>query len=228
MIEKDIISTLEKRESLIANEYYFKYIFKKTEKIACAVFYTLADIRKRHADNVVVASLEQRTLRTLSFAGKLLTLHREVASQALERLAQKLVLIESELRVLNASGHLSASHLSVFVAEIDTAVRSVRAMNVDARDEVASVPRTSSASLARPKRVSAPNAPTGAGSTAKVGRREQILAVLRSQPGASIKDITDTVTDCSEKTIQRELNSMIQSGTVLREGEKRWSKYSAV
>ena len=40
-----------------------------------------------------------------------------------------------------------------------------------------------------------------------------------------IKDIMKLMKDCSEKTIQRELNSMVTENIIKREGTRRWSKY---
>jgi predicted HTH transcriptional regulator len=57
-------------------------------------------------------------------------------------------------------------------------------------------------------------------------RAERIKTVLEAKPQATIKDISEIITDVSEKTIQRELNSLIEKGQVIREGERRWSKYS--
>jgi predicted HTH transcriptional regulator len=57
-------------------------------------------------------------------------------------------------------------------------------------------------------------------------RAERIKTVLEAKPQATIKDVAEVITDVSEKTIQRELNSLIEKGQVIREGERRWSKYS--
>ena len=59
-------------------------------------------------------------------------------------------------------------------------------------------------------------------------RTAQILSVVREHKGVSIKDIAAVVKDCSEKTIQRELNVLIGEGLVRRVGERRWSQYEAV
>jgi predicted HTH transcriptional regulator len=59
-------------------------------------------------------------------------------------------------------------------------------------------------------------------------RAERIKTVLEAKPQATVKDVAEIITDVSEKTIQRELNSLIEKGQVLREGERRWSKYSVV
>jgi DNA-binding HxlR family transcriptional regulator len=46
-----------------------------------------------------------------------------------------------------------------------------------------------------------------------------------SHTPVGIRDIADKVLGCSEKTLQRELNTLVDSGLVNRIGEKRWSKY---
>ncbi|MHB8660828.1 MAG: hypothetical protein ACYC75_02755 [Minisyncoccota bacterium] len=57
-------------------------------------------------------------------------------------------------------------------------------------------------------------------------RREAVLSVIRTKGKASIKDISTLIRGVSEKTIQRELFSLIAAGAVLKQGERRWSTYS--
>jgi len=57
-------------------------------------------------------------------------------------------------------------------------------------------------------------------------RRETILSVIKNKHKASIKDISTHIRGVSEKTIQRELASLIEIGMVLKDGERRWSTYS--
>lgn len=59
-------------------------------------------------------------------------------------------------------------------------------------------------------------------------RQNIILNFVQSHKGVSIKDITAVVTNCSEKTIQRELTDLIQRGLIRRVGERRWSLYEPV
>ena len=58
----------------------------------------------------------------------------------------------------------------------------------------------------------------------KLGRREEVLKVLSKTP-VSIKDVSEKVLGCSEKTLQRELNTLVDLNLAVRIGEKRWSKY---
>lgn len=60
----------------------------------------------------------------------------------------------------------------------------------------------------------------------KEGRKDSIIAILKKDSNLTIKDFTKVIKDCSEKTIQRELISLVKSGIVKRVGERRWSTYS--
>lgn len=61
-------------------------------------------------------------------------------------------------------------------------------------------------------------------------RVSKILAIIKDNAsggaGVSIKDISRDFATCSEKTIQRELNSLISLGQIKKIGAKRWSRYS--
>ncbi|MFZ1987843.1 MAG: hypothetical protein WAV21_02305 [Minisyncoccia bacterium] len=61
---------------------------------------------------------------------------------------------------------------------------------------------------------------------AKNGRRENILAVLKTKGPSYIKDISTMVRGVSEKTIQRELQALTQEGIIIKEGERRWTTYT--
>ncbi|MEN9852371.1 MAG: hypothetical protein RI996_314 [Candidatus Parcubacteria bacterium] len=75
-----------------------------------------------------------------------------------------------------------------------------------------------------PKKV-IPRASTKESRERRSGRQIQVLSVLSTDRGLSIKEITARIKGCSEKTIQRELNELASRNQVKRTGEKRWSKY---
>lgn len=66
-------------------------------------------------------------------------------------------------------------------------------------------------------------------------RREEIIAIIEkkrsvnSNEGATITDIKKeakgTLSSCSEKTLQRELISMVKDNVLYKKGDKRWSQY---
>jgi DNA-binding transcriptional ArsR family regulator len=59
-------------------------------------------------------------------------------------------------------------------------------------------------------------------------RKDRILSIMRDKGQVSIKDISDIIRDVSEKSIQRDLNDLIDSGSVVRIGERRWSTYKII
>lgn len=59
----------------------------------------------------------------------------------------------------------------------------------------------------------------------KQSRKEQILSLFVKGVDVSIKDIALRIKGCSEKTIQRELNTLVYDRVIERIGEKRWSRY---
>ena len=65
----------------------------------------------------------------------------------------------------------------------------------------------------------------GADSTInKSDRRNSVLNLMSSKP-ISIKDVSIAMSEYSEKTIQRELLSLVRDGLLIKEGERRWSTY---
>lgn len=60
----------------------------------------------------------------------------------------------------------------------------------------------------------------------KSERRDQIVSLIKEKIEVSVTDIASHFPALSNKTIQRELISMVDEGVLKREGDKRWSKYS--
>jgi hypothetical protein len=60
----------------------------------------------------------------------------------------------------------------------------------------------------------------------KTDRKMSIVKVIQIKKEATIKDIVSVVRDCSEKTIQRELMTLVAEGVLKKTGDKRWSRYS--
>lgn len=56
-------------------------------------------------------------------------------------------------------------------------------------------------------------------------RKRTILNLVEAKGKISIKDAASMIPGVSEKTIQRELLTMVKEGLLLKEGERRWSTY---
>lgn len=227
MDTKDIIKATESTQRLVQNEQYYKYIFKKTEKVVSVVFYIahtsktdekgqklfediLATAKEAH--DAVLASLEIRT---------------HIAEEAVRNAAHTLMALESKLKVGEMANVITGPVMSLLSAEIDAILRNINKFlpghSVFESIDEAPIDRERS-ELKRPKL----NEGSGSTAPAKLSRRERIKTVLGAKEGATVKDIGDIISDCSEKTIQRELNSLIEDNLVQRQGERRWSKYFLV
>lgn len=61
----------------------------------------------------------------------------------------------------------------------------------------------------------------------KKNRRQSIIInLLKRKKDIMVKDISEIVHDCSEKTLQRELSDLVTQGILKKEGERRWTRYS--
>lgn len=218
---------------MLEDSEYFKYIFKKTEKIACAIFFILrSDNSISHNDHVVL-DLENAAKVLLDVSlDSLKRTHTTIDERAID-LRHALLLLESRLRVAYSARIIPSESLTVFSHEIDTVHRSLRKYiesNItNPLTEIESEPRArKERQISRVKNTPREYVQTETPSESGQSRRDRILNVLRDKGEATIKDIGMAVTDCSEKTIQRELISLIKDNIVLRTGERRWSKYSII
>ncbi len=63
------------------------------------------------------------------------------------------------------------------------------------------------------------------GTEAPSMRSQRIVDIVTAKGEVSIRDVAAVITDCSEKTIQRELLALVERGVLRKEGERRWSTY---
>jgi hypothetical protein len=237
MNTKDMVINDTSYQKLVNNDDYYRHIFKKTEKIISVVFYILnnTDTDKRsetHIGNIAGKAhfAHENALRSLEV--KLAN-----SKEVLEQFAQALIALDSTLRIASASGVVSQEVLQVVASEIDTVLRSL-GQYIANDASVASMfssqisPSTKRTATGTSPTTSAPNRALTATPSGSVkpsvapDRRTRIQTILEAKGEATIKDISEIVTDCSEKTLQRELNAMIEESIVKRQGERRWSKYS--
>lgn len=57
-------------------------------------------------------------------------------------------------------------------------------------------------------------------------RMDKIIEVIKSKETVSVGDVAKEFPELSEKTIQRMLVKLVDTGTLSKTGEKRWSRYS--
>ncbi len=184
----------------------------KSEKIASAVYF----ITSFFAD--------QEPLKW-----KLREAASEVATFKKGAVRQSLLDITNLLRIAKNTGLISAPNYELMGKEIERYLA-----DVDSSTLLPSLATPIKDNIGRPLQIEETNRAEekpdlkdfSAVSVKKNTRQSIIIGLLKRKREAMIKDITPLIHGCSEKTIQRELLSMVKSGILRKEGEKRWSRYS--
>jgi DNA-binding transcriptional ArsR family regulator len=240
--EKD---SLIKIKRLSQDNNYYNYVFKKTEKIVSVIFYILSETNKDDKTDTHVELIKDKAIKTHELSLKTLSFQHHELHTGLETFQYQLVALESTLKIAQVAKVIPLDIMTLLVDQLDTVMRYINnhylqnegvkvsdLVSTTDQKPASQAPRSSSPSASKPraKRV---NIPEGDISTdaylvysQMTDRGERIKTVLEAKPQATIKDIAEVITDVSEKTIQRELNSLIEKGQVIREGERRWSRYS--
>lgn len=236
-IEKDKFLSLQKMSD---EKDYYNNVFKKTEKIISVTFYILSYIDTEKTNRVLYESVNSKVLALHEQNVSVLEISRHGAREQIEQLRHALVTLESTLRILAAARQLSSEVLFVLTTEIDAVVRTINHHYLEL-DEVPAaqvaklrtqrapqVERTTQRPQQQPFTGHDLSSDAAKVQAALPDRKTRILTVLEAAGEASIKDLSDVIRDCSEKTIQRELNDLIEKGKVIRIGERRWSRYSVL
>lgn len=237
MDTKDILKATESTKRLVQDDEYYRFIFKKTEKIVSVVFFVSNNIETDRKDTAVMNDVLETAREAHNAILRTLEARTHLAEEPIRATAHTLISLDSKLRIAATVGLISSEVLHVLVEEIDSVLRGLNKYlvrtsafddlnyRVSSSRESIAAPRTRSTSPERPQTSPVSSTPTKSNDN---DRRERIKVVLGAKGEATIKDISDIITDVSSKTIQRELNAMIGDNLIKRQGERRWSKYSLV
>ena len=240
-MEKDSFYEVKR---LSSNNEYYSNVFKKTERMVSVVFYVLSYIERNEQTDFHLKNISEKAMKVHEASLATLSLYEYEVKDKIFPFEQSLVALEGVLRIANAARVLNDEVLALLLAEVDLVQRylrnhftgqapltvrdSIQISSVATSTDRPKVHKTSSA--IRPSRVSIPKGDISSDAhmvySQLVDRSVRIKTVLEAKPEATIKDIAEVITDVGEKTIQRELNSLIEKGQVIRQGERRWSKYS--
>jgi DNA-binding transcriptional ArsR family regulator len=230
---------------LSSNNEYYSNVFKKTERTVSVVFYILSYIEKNERTDFHIKIISDKAMQVHEASLATLSLYEYEAKEKIFPFQQALVALEGTFRIANAARVLNDEVLSLLLAEVDLVQRYLRnhfasqlphtvrefdTLTVAPIDTRKAPYRSPSVNTRSSGRVAIPKGDISSDAhmiySQLVDRSARIKTVLEAKPEATIKDIAEVITDVSEKTIQRELNSLIEKGQVIRQGERRWSKYS--
>ena len=239
MTDKDIQVRDIQFQKLLQDELYYRAIFKKTEKIVSVVFYILNNIEANAKSETHISNIAGKAHFAHELALRSLEAKRVNAREVLEQFVQALIALDSTFRVAATAGAITSEVAGAVTAEIDGVLRAMQPYLENGSSIESLLSNDHAPTERRPVRERAPRATvtpsTGSSVAAEpvstrlnpaADRRTRIVTILEAKGESTIKDISEIITDVSEKTIQRELNAMIEEGQVIRQGERRWSKYS--
>lgn len=223
---------------------YYNNVFKKTEKVVSVTLYIMSETKITNNTETHIQLIKDKAIKTHELSLETLTLQPHQYNDGISNFRFGLVALDSTLRVAHMAKVIPTDIFTLIIDQLDSVLRYInnhylQNQGIAVEDFVGNTEggRTTtkaktSTSAPRQRRV---NIPAGDISTdaylvysQMTDRAERIKTVLEAKPQATIKDIAEVITDVSEKTIQRELNSLIEKGQVVREGERRWSKYSVM
>ncbi len=217
--------------------------YKRAERLVTAT----------HMVTNYVPSSESLRERVRSIAGELLSDtiklrngFTSLGKGTLERITAQVRLLLSLLDALYASGLISEMNLRVLKEAYIDFIKSLSAMSSASASDGVELTKSYFT------QVSSPDTPEPIQAQAKTLKAHKALATNSNNPAqgipqkqvrvssrmttivdfitkrgtASVGDIAQLITNCSSKTLQRDLGKLVASGTLLREGAKRWTKYS--
>lgn len=245
--QKDSIIKVKR---LSSDTGYYNNVFKKTEKTVSVILYVLSETDSNVRNESYIENIKTKALKTHEESLQTLRLQLTDTNRGLTNFQYTVLDLQSVLIVAETVGVIAPDLVRLVVEQLDAIVRYINnhylatsGISTTELTEVV-VPKSapakaspstgkSSAPASTQSRQRRVNIPAGDISSDAylvysqlTDRAERIKTVLEAKPQATVKDIAEVITDVSEKTIQRELNSLIEKGQVVREGERRWSRYS--
>lgn len=211
---------------------------KKTQKIVTAIYLVTNFLSE---DNPLRHTLRHSSMKLLSLIGSIVFSVHPNPQKAQSEIRFHSNQIISALSVAFYSGYISEMNyrilekeLELFIDENSTLFSALKDnLNLSQFDlgpsNLQGQKSTISKSKNKSKRQSSPASnpdPESPVSIRKQSRKEAIISVLQKKGNVTIKDISEVISDCSEKTIQRELISLVKEGALKKSGERRWSTYS--
>jgi len=199
------------------------FIYKKAERLAKAIhliapaFNESLSLRNR-LDSIAIGLVDAAILPHSAARGAL---------------SRELLALSSVLSIARTGGILSVMNVELIAREAHLLLQEVAAyeeprlfledapsLSAIAKNASQSQPKT------KPPSTHALRPIKAVSDSVVTGRKDAVLSVIKDKGRVGIKDISVIIRGVSEKTIQRELASLIAAGTVRKEGERRWSTYS--
>ncbi len=228
---------------------YYNNVFKKIEKIVSVVLYILSFTDNKDSNEILSDTLQSVSFNLHELSLNALQCQPDTVTDTLLQVRHQLMALDSTIQLAQAARLVAPDLAQLVLEQIDSvqrylgnhylqntglSIKDLHTMSVSTETSATSTTVKKPATPRRrgPQRVQVPAGDISSDAymvySQLTDRAERIKTVLEAKPQATVKDVAEIITDVSEKTIQRELNSLIEKGQVVREGERRWSRYSVV
>jgi hypothetical protein len=231
------------------NDPEYLFLLKKTEKIVMST-YLLTDFIP--SSESLKKALKDNSHESLNFVSEFLH-KRNDRIHCVSCIKASFMKMLTQYDLAHISGFISRMNVQIVKDEINNLLRIVDDLerelsdekapdfkqnyfNVDARQkrhyETATIPKKDKKDkdtvgvLNKKSNVSYNNSSKKVNTVSNaMEREEKIIEIIKDKKIVSIKDISEIILDCSEKTIQRTLGKMVDVGKIAKTGERRWAKY---
>lgn len=226
------LSTGIKDMSLLVNKPCIAYVFKKTQKIAQAL-YLITDFFE--PSEPLRQSIRKSANLLFETSGIFLRNHQKdksiSSSDLLGSFLETLSLLDTAhlVHLLSDKNHLILKDEITHVME---EIEANKEKKIQLSKEFMATPSPEDykrQNVPNPnvvKDIITPKPHKGRPADNKIKRSIQVIGLFKPGIEFTIKDITSHLKDVSGKTIQRELLSLVDRGILKKKGEKRWSRYA--
>lgn len=238
VVDKNSTHVFQSKEKDITVEYFSE----RAKKLTTAVYLVTNLIPQNDPLRIYI---RRDSVKLLSFVGRVPSGYSLVeAGVEVRGLSKKII---EMLEIAFFSGYVSEMNYSVLKSEFDSFINEVSSYERFQAplspsslkvDRARGLPQPDNRKTQQISRIVAKKAPVdnsiqrreiGSKSIVeakKTSRKEAILSIIKRRGTVSIKDVSAVIINCSEKTIQRELMSLVEDGTLKKSGDRRWSVYS--
>jgi DNA-binding HxlR family transcriptional regulator len=232
-MENNTNSSVSKKEfnpiDFFQKDESFVFVYKKTEKLATALYM----VTNLFSDSEPMKwTLRTKVSQLLSFIIGFKDILESRESEFVNEIKTKVLEIVSLLEISFRSGLVSPMNFSIlkfeFVHLIDFLSHFKKPIGhrMDLQENFFEIPKVHHDTKQEHRREGDIGHHDVLDTHKRTNRQNIIINLLKKKKDLNINDIAQTIRDCSEKTIQRELISLIQAGVVQKIGERRWSRYS--
>ncbi len=231
LFKKDLLSTAKKTERLVTAIYMVTNLMSDTEPLSKSIRETsvvlLSDIfATLEADVVYKGQMFTQSLATIEQLMSSLEIVRNlrfVSDMNVNILQSELMKLQN---IIRQEIHAVTDHDTLLRDMFENnKIETLETLQNDTLKNVIESPVLSSQNdIAVPlqKNIKRQNLSDKASSSK---RHEKILAVIKEKKKVTMKDLATRITNCTEKTLQRDLTTLIKKGHIEKQGSKRWSTY---